>query len=173
MTNSILNLTARVEIQAERIRMALAKADLNNVDAEAATAEAGYKIPRNRIKQLREGTVQVKDVEIAVLATVCAVEEAMIRGEAYVLPDFRASSSSIPGYPPLESSDATGSADILNSGRAIPVHTADEKCFDCVEDPNAHVRPEDLVPGGGPVDGQLVIDLRDEALERFLQDNVA
>lgn len=160
MTNGILNLTARVEAQAERIRMALGKADLNNVDAEAATAEAGYKIPRNRIKQLRDGTTQVKDLEIAVLATVCGVDEAMIRGDAYLLPDFRGLNEATPGYVNSDADRDRLSRRILNPDHSERVDHELGGCVDCATNPDFHVALEWMTPGGNiPGQTELVLDI--------------
>lgn len=165
MVDRIRAAEARRESQAERIRMALAKAGLDNLGFEAASERLGRKIGRNRIARLQKGTAKrVLDDELYTVAIVCGVEPAFVQGEEVTLPAFDASLD-IPGYTPLGSREARWTADILNSDRGIDHPLGG--CDGCRNDRDFHVLIEDKVPGGGPgIPGQteLVLDI-EEMLE--------
>lgn len=143
---------ARKATQAERIRMALAKAQLNDKEFERITSQDGYqKIGRNRIASLQKGTAaKVYDEELLTIAMICDVPLAFVTGEAVTLPGYEASLDN-PGY--LNS-------DILNRSR-IDHQLGD--CIGCLIDRDFHVIDE-WQYRDNPIPGQteLVIDLTED-----------
>lgn len=142
---------ARKATQAERIRMALAKAQLNDKEFERITNQDGYqKIGRNRIASPQKGTAaKVYDEELLTIAMICDVPLAFVTGEAVTLPGYEASLDN-PGY--LNS-------DILNRSR-IDHQLGD--CIGCLIDPDFHVTDDwqyrDPIPG----QTEIVIDLTED-----------
>jgi hypothetical protein len=143
MTTITLNVSARAQEQARRIRMAIGDANLNDSEVELATKMAGHKIHRNRVKQLKEATKEPYPTEVAVLARVCGVDEAFLRGERYVFPDFRDLDEAIPGYDNPATLRDRISRRILKNDHSQRFH-----CFDCLLDPDFHVLAEWLEPAG-------------------------
>lgn len=143
---------ARKALQAERIRMALAKAQLNDQDVEAVTKREGLrKIGRNRIASLQKGTaVRILDEELFAIAIICDVELAFVQGEAVTLPGYD-SSQVIPGY--------------LNSqvGERSRIDHQLGGCIGCLIDRDFHVSADwqyrDPIPG----QTEIVIDLTEDA----------
>lgn len=82
--------------------------------------------------------------------------------------DLRDLNRANPGY---VNSDADGdrlSRRILKTDHSERVDHELGGCVDCRMNPDFHVQSEWLMPGG-QIPGQMVIDLRDEALEKWLQ----